>query len=173
MVAAAAERGWTRFAPDPRIRAWAEAAHRAALAVVADPQMRAEWLQCEGTWFVGVDALPTAPDGSIDGTPLRGAVIDALAPLPSLHPAQLFGRDPDRLEQTGHAQNCRAGAQHRGKQDRPENRPAPRTQPGHRAGKGEDRQVDRNEAQQEDAQDVVAGKHPPGGTIEPHRKWPP
>ncbi len=89
MVAAAAERGWTRFAPDPRIRAWAEAAHRAALAVVADPQMRAEWLQCEGTWFVGVDALPTAPDGSIDGTPLRGAVIDALAPLPSLHPAQL------------------------------------------------------------------------------------
>jgi len=79
MVAAAAERGWTRFAPDPRIRAWAEAAHRAALAVVADPQMRAEWLQCEGTWFVGVDALPTAPDGSIDGTPLRGAVIEAVS----------------------------------------------------------------------------------------------
>ncbi len=82
-------RGWTRFAADPATRAWAAAAHEAGRAVLADPAQRATWLQCEGTWFVGVDALPTAPDGSIGGVPLAGAAPEALAPLPDLHPAQL------------------------------------------------------------------------------------
>ena len=86
---ALATRGWTRFPAHPNTLAWARAAHRAGLGVVADPQMRDTWLQCEGTWFVGVDALPTAPDGSIGGVALRGPAIDALAPLPPLHPAQL------------------------------------------------------------------------------------
>ena len=86
---ALASRGWEVFADHPATRAWATAAHRVGCAVASDPAMQAEWLQCDGTWFVGVDALPTAPDGSIDGIPLAGPAIDALAPLPALHPAQL------------------------------------------------------------------------------------
>lgn len=83
------ERGWQRFAAHPGTLAWAQAAHRAGLAVLNDPAMRAKWLQCEGTWFVGVDALPTAADGAIDGVPLAGPAVDALRPLPALHRAQL------------------------------------------------------------------------------------
>ncbi|MDJ0820783.1 MAG: hypothetical protein QNJ09_03100 [Paracoccaceae bacterium] len=82
-------RGWIRFPVDPAVLAWAQAAREAGRVVLADPEMRAQWLQCEGTWFVGVDALPTAPDGSIGGVPLGGAVIEALGALPPLHPAQL------------------------------------------------------------------------------------
>jgi hypothetical protein len=40
------------------------------------------------TWFVGVDALPNAADGSIAGAPLRGAWRDLVPELP-LHRAQL------------------------------------------------------------------------------------
>ena len=82
-------RGWTRFAADCATLDWAAAAHEAGCAALADPVQRETWLQCEGTWFVGVDALPTAPDGSIGGVPLAGPAPAALAPLPDLHPAQL------------------------------------------------------------------------------------
>ncbi len=51
--------------------------------------MQAAWLQCEGTWFVGVDALPNAADGAISEVTLEGPAIRALAPLPALHRAQL------------------------------------------------------------------------------------
>ncbi len=84
-----AEKGWARFPADARSLAWAEAARRTGVQVARDPQMQALWLQCEGTWFVGLDALPTAPDGSLDGVPLAGPATDTLAPLPVLHPAQL------------------------------------------------------------------------------------
>jgi hypothetical protein len=81
--------GWAKFPSDSGSRAWAEAALTTGRHVLADPAMRAQWLQCEGTWFVGVDALPTAPDGSIAGVPLDGPAIRALNPLPPLHRAQL------------------------------------------------------------------------------------
>ena len=84
-----ATHGWLHLPLDPDTLHWAEAAERAGHRVLADPAMRAQWLQCEDTWFVGVDALPTAPDGSIDGVPLAGAAIALLRPLPALHPAQL------------------------------------------------------------------------------------
>lgn len=82
-------RGWTRLPASPQTLVWVRAARAVGLNVLADPAMRAKWLQCEGTWFVGVDALPTAPDGSISGVALAGPAIEALAPLPALHPAQL------------------------------------------------------------------------------------
>ncbi|SMX36809.1 hypothetical protein [Maliponia aquimaris] len=82
-------RGWIRAEADPQVLAWARAARAEGVRVTADPAMRATWLQCQGTWFVGVDALPTLPDGSIGGVPLAGPVIRALSPLPALHPAQL------------------------------------------------------------------------------------
>ncbi len=49
---------------------WAEAALGAAREVLADPEQRATWLRHDGTWFVGVDALPNGPDGAVGGVPL-------------------------------------------------------------------------------------------------------
>jgi len=46
---------------DPAVAAWAQAAHQAALAVDTSERRHGE------TWFVGVDALPNAADGSIGG----------------------------------------------------------------------------------------------------------
>ena len=84
-------RGWIKFDYDLDIAAWVDAAHRDALGVIADPNMQAEWLQCEGTWFVGVDALPSCKVGTIAGTPLKGRVMDWLSQVDTkpMHPAQL------------------------------------------------------------------------------------
>ena len=53
------------------------------------------------TWFVGVDALPNAPDGSVGGVPLRGPWDEIVSVPRPLHRAQLSvvhpgypGRDP-------------------------------------------------------------------------------
>ncbi|MFZ5961788.1 hypothetical protein ACOXXX_02465 [Thalassococcus sp. BH17M4-6] len=89
MVAGTAKTGWRRIAAHPQTLAWAQAAHAVGCRVAQDPAMQAEWLQCGGTWFVGVDALPTGPDGAIGDVPLAGPAIDLLRPLPDLHPAQL------------------------------------------------------------------------------------
>ncbi|WP_245818977.1 hypothetical protein [Marivita hallyeonensis] len=51
--------------------------------------MQTRWLQCEGTWFVGVDALPTDATGAVDGVPLAGPLVDRIGPRDDLHPAQL------------------------------------------------------------------------------------
>jgi hypothetical protein len=76
--------GWQRVGPHPAIRAWAEAAHKAALHTLASS---VEPWRCGGTWFVGVDALPNDPDGAINSTPFPWGALP-LAPEP-LHPAQL------------------------------------------------------------------------------------
>ncbi|NHB78338.1 hypothetical protein [Rhodobacter calidifons] len=76
--------GWQRIGPHPAIAAWAAAARSAALDVLA---ATTEPWRCGGTWFVGVDALPNAPDGSIDGTAFPWQALP-LAPEP-LHRAQL------------------------------------------------------------------------------------
>jgi hypothetical protein len=76
--------GWQKLGPHPAIAAWAAEARQAALATLAsttDP-----W-RCGGTWFVGVDALPNDPDGTINGTPFPWDALP-LTPEP-LHPAQL------------------------------------------------------------------------------------
>lgn len=65
--------GFTVLPHDPAVAAWAAAAHPLALKVVADPAGQARWLRHGKTWFVGVDALPNAPDGSIGGVQLGGA----------------------------------------------------------------------------------------------------
>lgn len=75
--------GWRRVA-GPGIARWAAAARPLAEAAVTGS--RDTW-RCGGTWFVGLDALPNAPDGSINGTPFPWAEL-GLAPEP-LHPAQL------------------------------------------------------------------------------------
>lgn len=77
--------GYAVFAFDRRVAAWAQAAHSAALDVVQTPGD----LRHGQTWRVGVDELPNAPDGSINGVPLLGPW-DAVVPAPAAwHPAQL------------------------------------------------------------------------------------
>ena len=59
--------GWRRVAYDPRLAQWAKRACHIAIGVAQDPKMQANWLVCEGTWFVGVDALPNAANGDVPG----------------------------------------------------------------------------------------------------------
>ena len=81
--------GFCVFGFDARVAAWAQAAGHAARAVARDPAWRVtDNLRHGGTWFVGVDALPNAPDGSIAGVPLRGPWQTRVPDLP-LHRAQL------------------------------------------------------------------------------------
>ncbi len=84
MVTPAPDPGWQRIGPDPRIAAWAEAAREAARQTLATTPE--DW-RSGGTWFVGVDVLPNAPDGGINGAAFPW---DALPLVPgSLHRAQL------------------------------------------------------------------------------------
>ncbi|AXI54490.1 hypothetical protein C1J05_08290 [Sulfitobacter sp. JL08] len=93
MVADFAQKGWARFAFDPDVAHWARHAAGAARRAVDDPAL-AHWHQCQGTWFVGVDALDNDAAGAIDGSgPLTGAALDFITdyigPVPPLHKAQL------------------------------------------------------------------------------------
>lgn len=86
-------RGWTRFPWDQGIATWAEHALPQALASADDPS-HAQWMDCEGTWFIGVDALQNSPDGCLPGgVALCGAPIDfirkSFGTLPDLHKAQV------------------------------------------------------------------------------------
>lgn len=84
--------GWVAFDADAALRDWVSAALRRARAAVDDPAQRANGLVCEGTWFVGVDALPNDASGTLGATPLTGVARDfadsLFGPLP-LHPAQV------------------------------------------------------------------------------------
>lgn len=67
------EEGYQLFKTSAAVSAWATAAHHAACTVLSDPAKRHAQLRHAATWFVGVDVLPNAPDGSVDGVPLEGA----------------------------------------------------------------------------------------------------
>lgn len=84
MVGLEKDRGWQKLGPDPRIAAWAKAAHTAALETLA---ASTEPWRCGGTWFVGVDALPNQPDGGFPATLFPWEALP-LTPEP-LHRAQL------------------------------------------------------------------------------------
>ncbi|MEM6306138.1 MAG: hypothetical protein AAF744_15580 [Pseudomonadota bacterium] len=93
--------GYRIFSTDPGLRAWADAARPIAEARAQEPARRARELRHGGTWLVGLDLLPNAPDGSIAGFPLVGDWRAEVPPLP-LHPAQVSiiypgypRRDPD------------------------------------------------------------------------------
>lgn len=86
MVAQALARDGFGVVPyDPRVSNWAKAAHAAGCRVLEGDGERRHG----ATWFVGVDALPNAQDGSIDGVPLEGAWLQYV-PAPRVwHAAQL------------------------------------------------------------------------------------
>jgi hypothetical protein len=80
-------RGWALFAPEPGLRDWARAARAAARAVIA-----AAPRECEGTWVVGVDALPNDAAGGVGGVALRSAALETAEALwgrRPLHRAQV------------------------------------------------------------------------------------
>lgn len=81
--------GFEVFDHDPRTAAWAQAALIHARKVAADPLMRGpDNLRHGQTWFVGVDALPNAADGSIGGVSFAGPW-QGVVPDLSQHAAQL------------------------------------------------------------------------------------
>lgn len=87
------EQGWLVFAHDAELAEWTTHALRAAQTAIAAPT-NAHWHQCEGTWFVGVDALNNDPVGRIDGSqPLGGTAVQFIkthiGPMSPLHRAQL------------------------------------------------------------------------------------
>lgn len=81
--------GFRVFDYDARVAEWADAAYPVARGVAQQTQMRGpDNLRHGQTWFVGVDALPNDPDGSIGGVSLAGPWSAHVPDLP-LHPAQL------------------------------------------------------------------------------------
>lgn len=93
MVAAFWQRGWERFAHDRAVADWVRHALSAARQAVRDPAL-AHWAQCEGTWFVGVDALDNDDRARISGSgPLQGRAMDFIGDeiggIPPLHKAQV------------------------------------------------------------------------------------
>ncbi|AUQ70743.1 hypothetical protein [Phaeobacter inhibens] len=86
-------KGWCDFPANAETLAWARHAHQAGVQALQDPA-NADWLQCEGTWFIGVDALPNDARGQLPAGPeLAGPAIDFitthLGGLPDLHRAQV------------------------------------------------------------------------------------
>ena len=68
--------GWRKFAHDPQMADWVAGSLPHAVAAIKAPA-NAHWLRCGGTWFAGVNVLPTVPDGSIGSSgPLRGRAVD-------------------------------------------------------------------------------------------------
>lgn len=76
--------GYEVRAFDPAVARWAGAAHAAAMLLDTSERRHG------GTWFVGVDALPNACDGSIGGVPLPFADM-----FPTWHAAQVSVVYPD------------------------------------------------------------------------------
>ena len=81
--------GFRVFEQDAAVARWAAAAHTVACEVSHDPRIRAVNLRHGDTWFVGVDALPNAPDGSIGGVPLAGQWREHVTTPDVWHAAQL------------------------------------------------------------------------------------
>lgn len=82
--------GFTVFEQAPATLKWAQTARAQAIRIAADPQVQAANLRHGETWFVGVDVLPNAVDGSIDGVPLKGPWRTRIAALNNLwHRAQV------------------------------------------------------------------------------------
>ena len=77
--------GFVVFDQDSRVRAWAQAAHQAALEVLETPGD----MRHGKTWRVGVDELPNAADGSIGGIGLQGPWERFVSPPAEWHQAQL------------------------------------------------------------------------------------
>ncbi|MCY4291220.1 MAG: hypothetical protein OXC72_05615 [Roseovarius sp.] len=67
------ERGYFRFPLEEAVLEWARKSLPIAKKQMRKPEF-SHWLECGGTWFVGVDVLPNDPSGNVDDSgPLPGA----------------------------------------------------------------------------------------------------
>lgn len=74
------ERGWAKLPFDPQLAAWAARAADMARRATEAKETADQW-QCDRTWFVGVDVLDNAPDGSVGGMALAGRAVEAVTAL--------------------------------------------------------------------------------------------
>ncbi len=76
MVGSFDDAGWVAFAHDAVVADWVRQVLPSARASVTNPA-HAQWHDCEGTWFIGVDALDNDGQGSVAGSePLTGAAME-------------------------------------------------------------------------------------------------
>ncbi len=69
-------KGYTQFAFDTRLAAWAKHTISISAPILSDPSYE-KWWRHQRTWFVGVDAMPNDSKGRLpDGPPLAGEVIN-------------------------------------------------------------------------------------------------
>lgn len=92
MVTSFQDTGWVSFPHDPAVQRWIAQVLPSARASVSDPA-HAQWHDCEGTWFIGVDALDNDGQGRVAGSdPVSGAAIEFITQLYGqidLHKAQV------------------------------------------------------------------------------------
>ena len=81
--------GYVVFPHDRNVAKWAAKAAEIGRGIVAEPDLRSQWLRHDGTWFVGVDALPNRSDGALDGVRLSGPWEREVAKPEAWHKAQL------------------------------------------------------------------------------------
>ncbi|MCK0094844.1 hypothetical protein MWU60_04635 [Yoonia sp. F2084L] len=96
------EQGYAVFPDEPEVADWAATAATTGCAVLEQGGERRHG----STWFVGVDALPNAPDGSINGVPLTGRWLRYVDAPAIWHAAQLsvvFPGYPQRDAHEGEA----------------------------------------------------------------------
>lgn len=87
--------GWVKFPVDPELVDWLRFAGPAAIDAMKTDAPPPLGFDCEGTWFVGVDALPNDAVGAVAGSgSLGGVAVRYLqdkfgTPLPNLHRGQV------------------------------------------------------------------------------------
>ena len=64
--------GWIKFEFDERVARWANAANSKITSTLKNKEILKNNLTCQGTWFVGVDALDNKPDGALGEISLSG-----------------------------------------------------------------------------------------------------
>ena len=57
--------GWIKFDFDHRVASWAKVANSKITSKLKNKEIFENNLTCQGTWFVGVDALDNNPDGAL------------------------------------------------------------------------------------------------------------
>ena len=65
-------KGWVKFKFDERVVRWANAANSKIISKLKNKEIFDNNLTCQGTWFVGVDALENDTDGALGEISLSG-----------------------------------------------------------------------------------------------------
>lgn len=69
--------GWCKFPKEAALTDWVQSVRGLAAQLIQDPDHRADWLRCGGTWFAGVNLLPNDQEGRVrTGPALRGDAIE-------------------------------------------------------------------------------------------------